>query len=140
METAWLTENGDTLLLFSALLLFAFRTPILARFFGIQTLSVHDLAKRLASATPPLLIDVRTPQEYQAGHVPHAISVPLKEIRPRMAELRQKCPDREVVVICQSGARSLRAAVVLKRSGFAPVHNITGGTFFWKMQGYELRN
>lgn len=78
-------------------------------------------------ASPPgnhrLLLDVRTPQEFAAGHVPDALNIPLDELRSRRGELPQ---DREIAVYCQVGQRGYLATRILRQAGFAAV-NVSGG-------------
>jgi phage shock protein E len=78
-------------------------------------------AHRLVEAGA-LLVDVRTPGEFSAGHLPGAVSLPVQELEPRMAELGGK--DRPIVVYCRSGSRSGRAKRVLEGAGFTAVHDL----------------
>lgn len=70
-----------------------------------------------------LLVDVREPEEYAAGHIPEAINVPLSAIR-RVAFPK----DAPVFLYCLRGTRSLRAAGILRRMGYAHVKSIGGIT------------
>jgi rhodanese-related sulfurtransferase len=70
------------------------------------------------------LIDVREPDEFAGGTLPDAVNIPLGELPQRVHELD---PERPVVVLCRSGARSARAAAWLADQGFADVTNLTGG-------------
>jgi len=74
------------------------------------------------------LVDVRTPEEFAAGHIPGAVNVPVQSLDGRFGELGPK--DRPVVLYCQSGMRSGRAARMLRSAGFASVHNL-GGMSRW---------
>ncbi|MBF0162701.1 MAG: rhodanese-like domain-containing protein [Magnetococcales bacterium] len=135
---SWLQDNATTLLLITGTLAFFIRGPMLARLAGVEQLGVHDVAKRLASPQPLLLLDVRSPAEYATGHAPRALLVPLPELRSRLEELRQHPAAAAIAVICQSGNRSLNASVLLKRSGFPEVYNVIGGMNNWKVQGYPI--
>lgn len=92
----------------------------------VSTLTAHELRTQLASAAPPLLLDVREPAEYAHQHLPGAVSLPLGELATRAAaEVPRHCP---VVVYCQSGARSARAGQQLRDAlGFTNVRSLTGG-------------
>ena len=68
------------------------------------------------------LVDVRTPGEFAAGHIPGAINIPVQQLDARMSELKPK--DAAVVVYCRSGQRSGSAARLLKSAGFAAVHDL----------------
>ncbi|HEX2871157.1 MAG TPA: rhodanese-like domain-containing protein [Polyangiaceae bacterium] len=68
------------------------------------------------------LVDVRTPDEFAAGHIPGAINIPVQQLDARMSELQPK--DAAVVVYCRSGHRSGNAARLLKGAGFVAVHDL----------------
>jgi rhodanese-related sulfurtransferase len=74
------------------------------------------------------LLDVRNPEEYQAGSIPNAVNIPLGQLRKRLGELPK---DREIIVHCQSGQRSYFAARFLMQEGFI-VRNLTGSYRTWK--------
>ena len=134
----WLQENSTTLLLMVAALAFVMRGPVLANLVGVQQLGVHELAKRLAAPTPPLLLDVRSPAEFATGHAPHALLIPLPELRKRLEELRQHSAAPSIAVICRSGNRSLHGGIILKRAGFQEVFNVRGGMASWQTQGFPV--
>ena len=68
-----------------------------------------------------LIVDVRSPGEYQAGHFPGAVNIPVDEIGGRLSDLGNK--DAPIVVYCRSGNRSGRAKVMLEAAGFTHVAN-----------------
>lgn len=70
------------------------------------------------------LIDVRTPQEYQSGHIEGALNIPVSEVSARIAEFGAK--NEPIVVYCRSGSRSGRARSMLKAAGFTKVYNLGG--------------
>lgn len=74
-----------------------------------------------------ILLDVREPYEWQAGHAPKARHIPLAQLHRRMGELP---PGRPIVTVCRSGARSARAAALLAREG-RQVSNLAGGMRAW---------
>lgn len=75
-----------------------------------------------------LLIDVRTPAEYQAGHIPGAVLNPVAEIGTRLPEVAKDFP---LVVYCRSGNRSAQAAGILKQAGYTNVTDF-GGINRWR--------
>lgn len=72
---------------------------------------------------PPFVVDVRTSQEFAAGHFPMAVNIPLDELRARLDEMPQ---DREIAVYCQVGQRGYLATRILLQAGFAAA-NVSGG-------------
>ena len=68
------------------------------------------------------LVDVRTPGEFAAAHIPGAINIPVQQLDARMSELQPK--NAAVVVYCRSGHRSGIAARMLKSAGFVAVHDL----------------
>lgn len=75
-----------------------------------------------------LLVDVRTPAEYEEEHIPGARFIPLNELDRRYSELdRQK----KIITYCRSGRRSLGGAILLCNQGFSELYNMDGGTINW---------
>ncbi|HLJ81039.1 MAG TPA: rhodanese-like domain-containing protein, partial [Ktedonobacterales bacterium] len=95
----------------------------------VPEISIDTLAARPSRAN---VLDVREPEEYAAGHVPGAASLPQSELATRLDEVPR---DRPVLVICQSGARSRRSAQFLARMGYADVASVAGGTAAWREAG-----
>ncbi len=81
-----------------------------------------------------MVIDVRDDDEYAAGHVAGAASLPLPEIEARMQELPK---DQTLYMICQGGGRSGKAADLLKEAGF-DARSVSGGTSAWVKAGGEV--
>ena len=93
-----------------------------------------ELAERLRSGEKMRVIDVRGPGEWQQGHVPGAVHLPLPELAFRTGELN----GEPLALVCGSGYRSVIAASVLERSGFRSLHNVTGGMRAWKGAGLPM--
>lgn len=82
------------------------------------------------------IIDVRSPEEYAAGHVPSARLLPLDTLAVRAHEVPKDC---KVYLICRSGARSAQAAQFLaQQHGYDRLVNIEGGTMAWIKAGYPV--
>lgn len=75
-----------------------------------------------------LIVDVREPEEWRAGHIPGAVHVPLGELSGRVRELD---PERELILVCRSGNRSAQATALLQQAGFRQVYNLAGGLIAW---------
>jgi rhodanese-related sulfurtransferase len=84
-----------------------------------------------------LVLDVREPAEYNAGHILNARNIPLGELDKRANELG-KWKDKPVVVSCASGNRSASAVGTLKKHGFARAVNLAGGFAAWKAAGLPV--
>ncbi|HOT79934.1 MAG TPA: rhodanese-like domain-containing protein [Microthrixaceae bacterium] len=97
-----------------------------------REIDVDELAERLAEGV--VVIDVREADEYDSGHVPGALFVPLSELEQRVDEVPSGEP---VLVICKSGGRSMRACNFLAPLG-RDVTNIAGGTMAWIDSGRDV--
>jgi hydroxyacylglutathione hydrolase len=94
-----------------------------------EHLSAQSAAERLASAQPPLAVDVRTPREREQKHIEGSLSVPLNHLADHLPSLPK---DRPLLVYCAGGYRSSVAASLLQRAGFRPVAEIAGGFAAWE--------
>lgn len=81
-----------------------------------------------AAEKPPLLLDVREPWEYEASRIEGARHIPMREIP---ASLDQLDPQRDIIVMCHHGVRSLQVAYFLRNAGFERVINLQGGIDAW---------
>ena len=89
------------------------------------------LGERIAWADQSLVVlDVRTPAEYAAGHVPGAINIPHTELAARLSEL-DGARDRDVVVYCRSGRRTSEAIGILGKAGFKRLLHLEGDFTRW---------
>ena len=96
-------------------------------------LTVQDLDP--AAPVPPghAVLDVREQDEWDAGHIAGATHIPLGELPSRLDEL----PDEDLLVVCRSGGRSMRASAWLNHTGFT-ARNLTGGLRAWTAAGLPL--
>ncbi|ACM60621.1 NADPH-dependent 2,4-dienoyl-CoA reductase/sulfur reductase-like enzyme [Caldicellulosiruptor bescii] len=76
-----------------------------------------------------LILDVRTPEEYEFGHIKRAINIPVDELRNRLSELPK---DKKIIVYCGVGFRSYHGCLILKANGFDCL-NMSGGWTSWRM-------
>ena len=84
-----------------------------------------------------VIIDVREPNEWQAGHAPNAVHIPLGELPSRLDELPDT--DATVAVVCRGSGRSSRAVAWLAMQGF-DVANLEGGMKAWEAAGKPLES
>jgi rhodanese-related sulfurtransferase len=113
------------------LALLAMPLAIAAEASGPEAIEPEALVERIAWADRSLLLlDVRTPAEFAAGHIPGAINIPHTELATRMAEL-EVSRDSDIVVYCRSGARAATALGVLEKSGFKRTFHLQGDYTRW---------
>ena len=121
--------------------IFLYSLIALVAFFGIRrflwTLKIPQydpatIAEKLSSKASLVLLDVRTNSERRNGAIRDSVHIPLHELGKRMNEL-EKMRDKEIVVYCQSGNRSLSAAAKLMKNGFSAA-NLKGGIAEWNFQ------
>lgn len=72
-----------------------------------------------------LILDVRNPDEYKAGHIPKSRNIPVQELDSKLSSL-QSYKEETIIVYCASGGRSSKAATILSNSGFTKVYNLGG--------------
>lgn len=100
---------------------------------NVQTIDARGLHQRLQAGEDLLLVDVRTPGEYQSdGHIAGSRLLPLSSVTQRIGELPS---DKTIVCVCRSGARSQTACEYLAANGYSNVINLKGGIFGWKRSG-----
>ena len=95
---------------------------------GSGSVRVDGATARKLVSDGALLLDVRTPTEYGAGHLPDAVNVPVDQLARRLDEIPQ---GRDIVVYCRSGARSAHATQLLRDAGFQNAWNVNGGILAW---------
>ena len=98
------------------------------------TIEPSELARRISSGNAPLILDVRTPEEFAAGHLPGARNVPHDALAGRLGELGI-APADEIVVHCHSGRRAAAAEDVLRDAGYTNVRDLAGHWQGWTEAG-----
>lgn len=96
-----------------------------------------ELRALLASPTPPRVLDVRTPGEFETSHIAGSYNVPLDLLREHRDEIRTHLDD-QVVLVCQSGQRAAQAEDALRQAGLGNVHVLDGGIGAWESQGFAV--
>ncbi|MFO1401808.1 MAG: rhodanese-like domain-containing protein [Steroidobacteraceae bacterium] len=104
----------------------------------VPAISAAALEERLATAAaPPTLLDVRTPEEFAAGHVPGARNIPVQELDARLAELAA-ARGGDIVVYCRSGRRAASALATLQAQGFEHLLHLEGDMQGWSAGGHRV--
>ena len=100
---------------------------------SLPLISPQALLERQAKKDQSLFVlDVRTPEEYAAGHVPGAVNVPYDQVASHLAEIPK---DKDVVLYCRSGRRTGLAAEVLEANGYTKLGHLQGDMQAWLQDG-----
>jgi len=104
-----------------------------------KEVTAQELVQRQAAGEQLLVVDVRSRDEFAAGHVPGAINLPVDTVtgdEPTLKDFRQK----PVVVYCHSGRRAAMAAKVLEAKGFTRIEHLSGDMQGWGQSGRPVAN
>jgi rhodanese-related sulfurtransferase len=113
-------------------LVFTFYRP------GSKSSLTATQATLLINREDAVVIDVRSSDEYVAGHLPESRNIPLGQLEERAGEL-DKFKDMPLIIICQTGARSDGACAKLEKLGFSKVNNLQGGINAWRDAGLPVK-
>lgn len=91
-------------------------------------MTVTELKARIDSGNPPVIVDVRQPEEFDICKIPGAILIPLMQLPTRLGELDR---SQEIVLQCKVGGRSAMATALLRAAGFSKARNLQGGILAW---------
>jgi rhodanese-related sulfurtransferase len=105
-------------------------TEIGRRFGGSKAVGPAE-ATRLSNREDAVFLDIRDDGEYQGGHIPQAIHIPLKQLPDRVAELH-RFKTGPVIAYCRSGTRTSVVSGILRKHGFENVYNLSGGITAWQ--------
>jgi rhodanese-related sulfurtransferase len=116
----------------------AVKKEIRTRFPHVEQLSVDELSALVSDPErdQPMLVDVRTPEEFAVSRIPGARNVPTGE--GFVATFAAVSLEREIVLYCSVGYRSSSAAISLHRAGYRRVRNLEGSIFEWANSGHPL--
>ncbi len=95
-------------------------------------------ATQLINRSDALVIDLRAPDEYAKGHILGAKNIPLADLERRRGEL-EKHKAKPVIVHCGHGNSSGAGVALLRKNGFASVHNLAGGFAAWQTAGLPVQ-
>jgi rhodanese-related sulfurtransferase len=82
----------------------------------------------------PLVLDVRSENEYASGHVPGAVNIPHNQLAARLGEIGGR-REQPIVLYCESGRRAGMAASMLQEAGFSSIQHLTGDMSAWRNAG-----
>lgn len=95
-----------------------------------------DEVKKAQESRDGIILDVRTQEEYKAGHIKGSMLIPLQELPQKLVQLPNK--EGKLYVYCRSGGRSAQAAAFLQQNGYTNVHNMNGGMLTWMSKNYPV--
>ncbi|HTO06797.1 MAG TPA: rhodanese-like domain-containing protein [Myxococcota bacterium] len=98
------------------------------------TISSAELAQQIQSGHAPIVLDVRSEEEFRSGHIPGARNVPIDQLEGQLATLGIAKSD-EVVVHCERGARAAKAEALLDAAGYQHVVDLQGHMKGWRESG-----
>ena len=95
-----------------------------------KDISQSQLQQLMKKDTQVVLLDVRTVEEFEDGHIPNAVNIPHKELEQRLVELAES-EDTQIVIYCRSGRRAEVAKQVLLKNGFNHLDHLIGDFNGW---------
>lgn len=116
------------------LALAAMQLPMAA---AMAPLPAEELVRRIEEGRSPVVLDVRTPEEYAQGHVPGAILVPHDAVAEHRA-LLEPLLGKELVIYCRSGRRTVLASAALRALGASNVREMDGNWLGWSERGLPV--
>ncbi len=100
---------------------------------AVSTMNVNDFAKKI-SDTSIVLLDVRTPAEFAAGHIAGATNIDF-ESGTFESDIQKLDKSKSYAVYCRSGNRSGQATALMAKDGFKTIFNLDGGIINWQSEG-----
>ena len=101
----------------------------------VPSISAAELHARRESGAAPVVIDVRTPEEYASGHIPGAVNVPFDQVAQRIAEIDA---PQGVALYCMVGPRARKGESALLAAGYEKVFHLEGGLAAWQAAGLPV--
>jgi rhodanese-related sulfurtransferase len=105
---------------------------------GPRSITAEELAEKIQFSQAPLILDVRSKEEYAEGHIPGALNIPHAELPDRLSEIDAAKTD-EIVVHCRSGYRAGIAEKILIEAGYSDVRDLAGHMNAWKSDGHPIQ-
>jgi rhodanese-related sulfurtransferase len=102
---------------------------------SVKDISVEEVLDIITGGEDYIILDVRTPEEFNQGHLEGVVHIPVDELEGRLDELSK---DKPIIAYCKSGGRSSKAAGLLIENGFTQVYNMSGGITEWMGKNYPV--
>ena len=100
-----------------------------------------EVSEKIKNNEDIILLDVRTPEEYEEIHLQNAILLPVQELSQQSLEeigLGEEAKDKEIIIYCRSGARSKTAYNIMRSLGYSNIKSVSGGMIHWEEDGYQF--
>ena len=104
---------------------------------GNKQIPATELIEQIKLDKAPIILDVRTAEEYLEGHIPEAINIEYRELPSRIDEIKS-FSNKRIVVYCERGVRANIAEETLKKAGFTEVLHLEGDMSGWRDRGFEI--
>jgi phage shock protein E len=101
------------------------------------SIAASELSARRASGVAPVVIDVRTPEEYASGHIPGALNIPFDQVARRISEVDA---PHGVALYCMVGPRARKGETALLSAGYTSVLHLEGGLAAWQAAGLPVES
>jgi len=102
-----------------------------------KVITAEELTRQIQNAQAPLILDVRSEEEYADGHIPGALNIPHNQLLNRLSEI-DAAKTEEIVVLCRSGHRAGIAEKVLIEAGYPNFRDLDGHMNGWRSGGYPI--
>ncbi len=102
-----------------------------------ELMTPAQLLGQIETGNPPVILDVRTVEEYEAGHIPGAIQIHFQTV-PQRIEALQVFAKQNVVVYCERGFRAQIAETSLRKAGFDRIYHLEGDIMAWRNAGFPI--
>jgi len=117
----------------SAILIYYIQIQLPSTTISYGDVTVEEAKSLIESNSSLIILDVRTREEYESGHIEGAILIPVSELEDRLDELSK---EEELLVYCRTGNRSSSAVNILKANGYIKIFHLNDGITAWINAGY----
>jgi rhodanese-related sulfurtransferase len=121
----------------SALIIYYTQIHLPSTTISFGDVTVEEAKSLVESNVSLIIVDVRTREEYDSGHIEGAILIPVSELEGRINELSK---EEELLIYCRTGNRSSNSVNILKANGYTKIFHMNDGIIAWIQAGYPTVN
>ncbi len=121
----------------SALIIYYTQIHLPSTTISFGDVTVEEAKSLVESNVSLIIVDVRTREEYESGHIEGAILIPVSELEGRIIELSK---EEELLIYCRTGNRSSNSVNILKANGYTKIFHMNDGIIAWIQAGYPTVN